>query len=238
MTKIKLTLFGIILGGSLILATGIISRTFLDVRRLDDTISVSGSAKQVVTADSARWTGNFSRNFMVDNLKEGYAQMKKDEEVVTNFFINSGFQGKFEISPVFMYEIYRNDQSAPREYNLTQNIEIKSEQVAEVKELAKNVEKLVGQGVVFTASPVEYYYSKLPETRISLLPKAIEDAKARAEAIALSSGQKVGTVKSVSMGVVQVMPIGAVEISDYGTYDTTSVEKEVMVTVKAAFGLE
>jgi len=37
------------------------------------------------------------------------------------------------------------------------------------------------------------------------------------------------------MGVVQVMPVNSVEISDYGTYDTGSIEKEVMVTVKALF---
>jgi hypothetical protein len=40
------------------------------------------------------------------------------------------------------------------------------------------------------------------------------------------------------MGVVQVMPIGAVEISDYGSYDTSGIEKEVMITVKTVFGLK
>lgn len=34
------------------------------------------------------------------------------------------------------------------------------------------------------------------------------------------------------------MPVGAVEISDYGSYDTSGIEKEVMVTVKASFGLK
>lgn len=238
MNKIRLTFFGIIIGGSLIASAFIVSQTFLDVRRLDDAISVSGSSRQAVTSDSARWTGSFSRIFMADNLKDGYAQMKKDEQAVNSFLTSSGFQGKFEISPVFMYEVYHQDQSAPREYNLTQNIELKSQDVEAVKSLAKNVEKLAEQGIIFSAGPVEYYYSQLPEARVSLLPEAIKDAKARAEAIALSSGKKVGAIKSVSMGVVQVMPVGAVEISDYGTYDTSSVEKEVMVTVKASFGLE
>jgi hypothetical protein len=40
------------------------------------------------------------------------------------------------------------------------------------------------------------------------------------------------------MGVVQVMPVGAIEISDYGSYDTSGIEKEVMTTVKATFSLE
>lgn len=238
MTKIKLTFFGIILGASLIVSSLIISRTFLDVRSLDDAISVTGSAKQAVSADNSRWAGSFSRIYSADNLKEGYSQMKKDEEALITFLRENGFTENFEISPVFMYEIYNKDQYAPREYNLTQNVEVKSADVLAIKELAKKVEKLVEKGVIFSASPVEYYYSKLPETRISLLPEAIKDAKARAEAIALSSGKKVRAIKSVSMGVVQVMPVGAIEISDYGSYDTSGIEKEVMTTVKATFSLE
>jgi hypothetical protein len=47
----------------------------------------------------------------------------------------------------------------------------------------------------------------------------------------------VGSIRSASMGVVQVLSPQSIEISDYGSYDTSSVEKEVMVTVKAAFSL-
>jgi hypothetical protein len=52
-----------------------------------------------------------------------------------------------------MYEIYNKDQYAPREYNLTQNVEVKSADVLAIKELAKKVEKLVEKGVIFSASP-------------------------------------------------------------------------------------
>ncbi len=231
--------FGLILGLSLILAAALVAFTFLSVKKMDNVISVTGSAKQQVTADSARWTANFSRATLKDQIKDGYVQMKNDEKIVTDFFISQGISKEtIEISPIFMNEIYKNDQNAPREYNLVQNIEIKSDQVDKIKTLAKNTEKLAEQGVFFSPNAVEYYYSKLPELRISLLPEAIKDAKKRAEAIAGSSGKTVDTVKSVSMGVVQVMPVGAVEISDYGSYDTSGIEKEVMITVKTVFGLK
>lgn len=235
----KLIIFGLILGVSLIAAAIIVSRTFLDVKNLDNTISVSGSAKKAVTADSARWTGNFSRSATKDQMKDGYNQMKADEKVISNFFVAQGFAAdKFEISPVFMNEIYKNDSNAPKEYNLTQNVEVKSDDVNKMKELAKNSDKIAEQGIIFSANSVEYYYSKLPEIRISLLPEAIKDAKLRAEAIAASSGKSVNTIKSVTMGVVQVMAAGAVEISDYGSYDTSGIEKEVMVTAKTIFSLK
>ena len=145
---------------------------------------------------------------------------------------------KFEISPVFMSEIYKTDSNAPKEYNLVQNIEVKSEDVNKMKELAKNSEQLAAKGIIFSTNPVEYYYSKLPDLRISLLPEAIKDAKKRAEIIALSSGKLVDSVKSVTMGVVQVMTVGSVDVSDYGSYDTSSIEKEVMITVKTIFSLK
>lgn len=229
--------FGIILGASLIITGIIVARTFLDVKKLDNIISVSGSAKQQVTSDSARWTGNFSRTITKDQIKEGYAMMKSDEKIVAAFFKSQGFSD-INISPVFMNEVYKSDNNAPKEYNLVQNIEIRSDDVNKVKELAKNSDQLADKGVIFSANSVEYYYSKLPELRVSLLPEAIKDAKNRAASIAKSSDKQVDAIKSVSMGVVQVMSVGSIDISDYGSYDTSNIEKEVMITVKTVFGLK
>lgn len=234
----KLVFFGLIIGFSLIFSAFIVSKTFLETKKLDNLISVSGSAKQKVNADSVRFTGNFSRVAFKDDLKTGYEQMKADTKVITDFLASQGFNQGIEVSPVFMNEVYKADFNAPKEYNLIQTLEIKSTEVAKVKELAKNSDQLAAKGIIFSANPVEYYYSKLPELRISLLPEAISDAKKRADIIASSSDKKVDSVKSVSMGVVQVMPVGSIEVSDYGSYDTSSIEKEVMITVKTTFNLE
>jgi hypothetical protein len=72
------------------------------------------------------------------------------------------------------------------------------------------------------------------DARIDLLPLAMEDARKRAESI---SGKKAGPLKSVSMGVVQVLQPNSVDISDYGMYDTSTIEKEIMITVRASFSL-
>lgn len=70
---------------------------------------------------------------------------------------------------------------------------------------------------------------------MELLSEAVKDAQNRAGKIAQSSGNEVGSLKSASVGVVQVLPVNSTEISDYGTYDTSSIEKEVMITVRATF---
>jgi len=234
----KLIFFGLILGLSFIAGAYLVSHTFLTVKAMDNVISVSGSAKQKVTADNARWSGSFSRTVFKDQLASGYSLMKNDEVTISNFLNDQGFAGKFEVSSVYMNEIYKNDSNAPKEYDLTQNITVKSDDVEKLKALAKSSDKIVAKGLFFSSYPAEYYYSKLPELRISLLPDAIKDARARAEMIAQSSGRLVGDVTSVSMGVVQVMAAGAIDISDYGSYDTSGVDKEVMITVKATFSLK
>ncbi len=234
----KLLIFGIILGISAIIAASVIAKALFDSRS-QETISVSGSATTEVTSDEARWTGNFTRTVLQTALKEGHSLMKEDEKVVSDFLNSKGFDAaSYEISPVFISEVYKNDPNAPKEYNLTQTVAVRSQDVDQLKAVAKDSGRLADQGLVFSANPVEYYYSDLASLRISLLPDAIKDAKSRAEAIASASGQDVGAIKGVSMGVVQVMPVGAIQVEDYGSYDTTQIEKKVMVTVKAIFGLE
>jgi hypothetical protein len=235
----RVILFGLVLGLCIIIASGIASYTFFYVRTKGDTLAVTGSVKQLVTSDLAKWTGAFQRNIPQEDLKAGYAQMKQDEEKVLEFFKGYGYaESDVLISPVFMEAPFQYDPNAPKEYILRQNVQIQSNDVNKVTEMTKNTQALIDEGVIFSTYTLEYYYTKLPELRIELLGDAVEDAKLRAQAIAESTGLKVGTIESANAGVVQVLMVNSTEISDYGAYDTSTIEKEVMVTVTAIFNLE
>jgi hypothetical protein len=234
----KSAVASLIIGGALIIAAAIGAGTFYRVKALDNTLSVTGSAKQAVTSDSVKWVSSFSRTVGINDLKTGYTQMAADQKIVNNFLLESGVKAEeIVISPVFLQQNYRYDQNAPKEYILQQNVEVKSLEVQKITALTKNIQKLIDQGLVFSTQSLEYYYSQLPALRVSLLSAAIQDAKARAAKIAESSSSKVGAIKSASIGVVQVLPVNSVDISDYGTYDTSSIDKEVMITVRATFGI-
>ena len=115
---------------------------------------------------------------------------------------------------------------------------VRSKDVEKLSALANNVDPLVGQGYTVSTGALELTYSKLADMRVQLLSRAIKDAEERAKAIAQDSGRSVKTLRNASGGVVQVLSEGAVEVSDYGTYDTQSLHKEVMVTVRATFSLQ
>ncbi|MBN1299007.1 MAG: SIMPL domain-containing protein [Actinobacteria bacterium] len=235
----RLVLFGIIIGLCLIISASIASATFYIVRtRQPETLAVTGSVKQKVTSDLAKWSGVFQRNIAAEDLKSGYEQMQQDKKIVLSFFEENGFdESQVLISPVFMEAPFQYDPNAPQEYILRQNVEIQSSDVAAVTSMAQNVQVLINQGVVYSTNFLEYYYSKLPELRIELLKYAVADAKQRAEKIAESTGLEVGSIKSANAGVVQVLQVNSTDISDYGAYDTSTIEKEVMVTVTAIFEL-
>ncbi|MFZ3106274.1 MAG: SIMPL domain-containing protein [Candidatus Hydromicrobium sp.] len=235
----KIIYFAIILGICLIISASIGSFTFYKVRSPEDTLSVTGSVREKVTSDLAKWTANFSRTVSTENLKAGYQMMKNDQRLVLNFFEDNGFtEEDITISPIFMEQLYLYDPNAPKENLLRQTVEIQSTDVDKITYMAKNNQELIDQGVIFAIQSLEYYYSKLPELRIELIPDAINDAKLRAQKIAEGSGKKIGVIKSANLGVVQVLPVNSTEVSDWGTYDTSTIEKEVMIPVTVIFTLK
>jgi len=235
----KIIYFAIILGICLIISASIGSFTFYKVRSPEDTLSVTGSVREKVTSDIAKWTSNFSRTIPAEDLKSGYQMMQNDLRLVLNFFEDNGFtEEDILISPIFMEQLYLYDPNAPKENLLRQTVEIQSTDVDKITYMAKNNQELIDQGVIFATQSLEYYYSKLPELRIELIPDAINDAKLRAQKIAEGSGKKIGVIKSANLGVVQVLPVNSTEVSDWGTYDTSTIEKEVMIPVTVIFTLK
>lgn len=231
----------IILGVSLILSAAIIGFVLYTTRSMDDSLQVTGSAKKTIVSDVVKWNSEFSRNVGIDGLKAGYIQMSSDLDKVKYFLKDNGIEEKnINTSPVYLNQQYDYSKggSSITGYTLRQSIQIQSTDVQKITDLAKNTQKLIEDGVIFSTQSLEYYYTKLPETRVELLADAVKDAQNRAGKIAGSSGQKVGSLKSASVGVVQMLPVNSVEISDYGAYDTSSIEKEVMITVRAVFRLK
>ncbi len=230
---------GLLVGIALILSTLIGAYTFYQIRSFDNTLTVTGSASKAVTADHVKWVGSINRVVKVTGLKAGYAELASDLVSVKTFLKNNQItDNQIVISPVFMDQNYDQPQGAERSYTLRQTIEINSDNVNAIAEVAKNINPLIEKGVIFSTQSVEYTYSKLPEERVALLTDAIIDAKARASKLAQSSGKKVGQLKSASSGVVQVLSANSLDVSDYGSYDTSKVEKNIMLTVKASFTLK
>ncbi len=229
--------FGLVLGGSLILSVIIGAYTFYSTRSINY-ISTTGSATETVASDQVKWTANITRPATQATMQNAYAEMASDLKTVKDFLAKNGVPAEdVDVSPVYMNQVYDQKYGADKNYDLSQNITVQSNDVKKIGDLAKNTAPLAQAGLLFSTNSLEYYYSKLPEARVSLLAAAIADAKARAGEIAKAGGNKIGAISSASNGVVQVLAPNSQNISDYGTYDTSTVEKVVMVTVRASFAI-
>lgn len=228
----------LIVGASFVLASAIGAYSFYAVHSLDNVLSVTGSSKVSLESDSAEWTLSFERKVTEANIPKGYPLLAKDLETIRAFLKTNGIpDDAVTVSPPSANEIYNYNQNntGPREFNLDQTVTIKSKDVHAIDNLSKRIAELVDKGVFVSGNGVSFYVSNLAELRVSLLADAVKDAKARAVEIAKAGNKKVGDLKAASSGVVQVLAPNSVDVSDYGSYDTQSLQKEVMVTARATF---
>jgi len=233
-------LAAIIVGAALVIAAAVFGSFYYYAQSsaAKDALSVTGSAKTHVTSDQAKIVIALAKNVPADKLSAGYAGMSHDLSLAEDLLKTAGIaQADMAESVVSMNQVYDQSNNITG-YQLGQTVTVQSDDVGKLTDISKKVPTLADQGVVVSVQSLEYYYSKLPDLRVSLLTQAVEDAKARAEKIAQGTGRSVGSVQAASIGVVQVMAPNSVDVSDYGSYDTSSIEKDVMVTVKASFRLK
>ena len=83
-----------------------------------------------------------------------------------------------------------------------------------------------------------YYYSKLPELKVSLLEKASLDAKARAESMLKATHNNVGTIQSIRMGVYQITPVDSTAVSDMGINDSSTIDKKVTAVANISYKIK
>ncbi len=218
-----------------ILAAAIGGYAFYQVRMASDVITVTGSARETVTSDHARWTISITARTGLYDQSAGFEAVSRGVEALQTKLAAEGLTD-ITVNPPSIYEQY-GDRGTITGYNVSEDIIVQSDDVEKISTLAQNAIALQGTGYIVRTGFVEYTYTKLDEMRVKLLGAAIADAEARADSITKMSGQTTGKLKSASSGVVQVLSKNGVDISDYGSYDTQSIEKDVMVTVRAVFSL-
>jgi hypothetical protein len=249
--------FGIILGISLIIVSIIIGYVIYYTKTYDNTvITVTGVATKEIKSDVVDWQSNFLENIgpATTDLKKGSTDMENNLNIILSYFaLNGVATSEITIDPLNVNPVYQTQNGIMSGksyggeisgtltgYSLTQNILIESDNVDEITKLAQNAPKdLINKGIIFSSQNPAYYIknSTLDSLRQQMLKDALSDAKIRAQAISEGVGGTVGNLRSSSIGVTQITPVNSTEISDYGTYDTTSIQKLLTYLVHTTFTL-
>ena len=238
----------------LILSATVGAVAFYSSKKLENSISVTGSAERVIQSDKMKWTSSFTRSVGADKLKDGTTQMQNDLNAIKKLFADRKIEEKeVTIQPITITPVCESSQnvmydrmggqfcgsSAIIGYNLQQALMVESGKIQEVTKLAQDATGVLTQsGITFASAGVEYYFSGLSDLRLDLLTEATRNATDRAKKIVEQTGARLGDIQAASQGVFQITAVNSTEVSDYGAYDTSSIEKKVTAIVRTSFGIK
>lgn len=232
---------GLMLGVALIISSVIFGWFYSTAKRGDEAISVTGSAKRRITSDLVVWSVGTSSQ--AAQLADAYKQIADSIPKIRQYLVSKGIpEDQITIGPISTTKLAKRDSEGNETgeitgYSLSQQIEVRSQDVQKIAQIARESTELINQGILVESNPPKYYYTKIGDLKIEMLGEAARDAKERAEKIASSTGNSIGSVKSARMGVLQITAADSTEVSDYGVYDTSTIEKDMTAVVNISFAV-
>lgn len=239
----RTVVFGaVIIGVSLVLALGV-HGYLMSQGRENNTVTVTGSTKQKVSSDLAKWTASFTSRASTAELKGAITKANDDAEKIKKFITSFGLlESGITILPLQTSPVYDSPQDgkAPEVvgYDVSREVRVESADIEKIEQLAKNSSRLVEQGIIAQYQRTEYFYTKIDQLRPALFAEATKDAQKRAEAMAGGTGSKVGSLRSARTGVIQILSPNSTDVADYGAYDLSTKEKEISATVNVSFEIK
>lgn len=233
--KLQVISLGILIGLALIVSTKMVSSTIAK-----NEISVTGSAFEIVKSDKG--TLDFELEIKAPSRLDAYSKAKEQLKVVEQYLKDKKIT-KYEVRTPNTYPVYKNDvrgyaTNEVDHYNYSQSISISADNVDLIKDISTDITGLINKGIVINVSMPSYDYSKLPELKVTLLEKASNDARKRAESMLKPSHNRVGKISAVRMGVYQITPVDSTNVSDMGINDTSTIDKKVTAVANVTFRIK
>ncbi len=226
---------------SVVLASGLIIAVKTGTSAIsNDSITVTGSAYEIVQSDSGRM--EFSINARRADKQQAYSVIKKQLPQIMDYLKLNGIND-IDVKTVNGYNTYKytpngNMTNEIAYYNISQQIVVKSDDVQKIKEISTDIQNLLDKGIDINVINTEYFYSGLSDLKIKLLQYAATDAKERAAAMLKATHNRPGKIQSVRMGVFQITPVDSTNVSDMGINDTSTIQKKVTAVANVVFRIK
>lgn len=234
----QILIIGIFFSLSLIISTGMIAKTLSR-----SGLEVTGSAVEIVKSDSASW--DLDVTTAAKNKKQAYDLLVKNKSIVLKYLKTKGFKdNEIQMQNANAYPVFKkapdtgDDTNEIDHFEISQTFRITSNNIQLVKDVSLDSENLLQQGIDVKSNSPSYFYTKLSDLKIKLLNQASEDAKRRGKAMLRGTGSRLGSIKSIKTGVFQITSPNSTEVSDYGVYDTSTIDKKVTAVTQVTFRIK
>ncbi|HRT99368.1 MAG TPA: SIMPL domain-containing protein [Ignavibacteriales bacterium] len=237
MDFLKNNLSSLIIGLSIIIFGILLSISISSIGEQKNTINVTGSASKIITSDFGVLRIKVEAND--NNRINAFTKLQHNISETLNFIENEGIdKSLIEAGTIENYTEYIENKNKIPRYNFSQTFEIKLNDIQKIKTIASKITSLNSNGIDIYVHPPLFYYSKLQELKSEVQAEATKDAINRANKILSSTNNKLGSIKNVRTGVLQITAPYSTEISDYGMNDEYSVEKKITAVVNITFGIK
>lgn len=226
----------------LVLSSLIFGWFYSTTKKGDEAITVTGSARKRIKSDLVIWSAGVSSQSA--QLADAYRQLSENIPRIKQYLVGKGIaEEQMTVSSISTTTLKRQDSNGNETseisgYSLRQSIEVKSNEVEKIAQIAREATELINQGILIESNAPQYYYTQIGDLKIEMLGEAAKDAKVRAEKIAASTGNSIGPVRSARMGVLQITAADSTDVSDSGINDTSSIDKDMTAVVNVSFSVD
>jgi hypothetical protein len=239
----QIIVLGLCIAVATVFSSFVLSGALVKIKKItSNVIDVTGTSEKNIVSDVAVWRADFSRR--ASDMNNAFKGLQHDLEIVKAYLISKGINpNDIIISQISTMALYKKnekgfDTNEIEGYQLNQGIEIRSSDVQKITKISRESTELINQDVQLYSYPPEYFYTKLNELKLQMLVDATQNAKERAENMAKSTGNRIGSMRSAKSGVFQITPANSNAVSDYGVNDTSSLEKKITAVIHVVFAVE
>lgn len=245
-TRIAFLLLGASLALGFIIASEKLSKAIAQVTHHRPEISVKGVATQDVKSDLAilncqlSWRGTDPVEGRKNFIKQREELLKKVHDLgITDEEITVEPIGQYRLEPASVkatvaIEYDKYARGTVTDHVLYQSYKVTSKQIDLIDKISR-LELQFENDVQISRDNVIYKLVNVDDSKKELLEAAAKNARARADVLINGSGSKIGGLLDASQGVFQIQAKNSVGDGDYGSVDTSSIQKTIRVVVSMTY---
>jgi len=240
-TLVKIAVAAGIVAGGIVFSAYLLSRFYLTVEK-EKIITVKGLAQERITSDKASVRGTITVQAKI--ISEGYKELAGQMEDIRAQLKTVGVgDGELNENNVVLNKVYKTNEHGNMTneldyYEVFKSFEITSNDVHKIEKVAMTLGDLLIKDFEISIDGPYYYVTSIEQAKLRLLGKATENAFQRANLIADNSGGKTGKLVEASQGIFQITEPDSTEVSDYGMYSISTIEKDIKAVVTLKYRIE
>ncbi len=239
----------IALTAGIVISSFMLSRFMLKIQHsTEKSITVKGVAEKLISSDLAAFKCSVTAKGQT--REEGYANLAKAQKLLLAKLDALGFTAVMRedenISCDAHYRTVKTRDKFGKEttnsyfdhYELTYSVRIRTNNVNLVSTNVLKLHELALQKLNVSVETPHYFINNPEQYKLELVNAASASAAQRARTAASHSGSTLGPLMEARQGVIQITAPASNETSDYGVYDTRSVQKVIRLVMTMKFSLK